>query len=241
MAVNLSPLAIAMGSWVAGLDGKLRGADPTGALGGGDFQLSASNYVVSDLTMEIAAPRPDVERSVNSRYDFASTEFEYEVPITVKGGSYPFKYEITARSGTANVATATIGETRTYGVGREWLGSANQKDYGVIRWTPLSSDDTKTFSFTVRVTDQAANTATVTYTGVVEDSKFIFVQDGVVSGTGTFASPFEDNIDFWPDGTDATYASKFVVYRAGNYAAFASSNFTSIKPKALRWSEELNP
>ena len=34
MAVNLSPLAIAMGSWVAGLDGKLRGADPTGALGG---------------------------------------------------------------------------------------------------------------------------------------------------------------------------------------------------------------
>ena len=34
MAVNLSPLAIAVGSWVAGLDGKLRGADPTGALGG---------------------------------------------------------------------------------------------------------------------------------------------------------------------------------------------------------------
>ena len=143
MAVNLNPLAIAISSWVAGGDGKVRGADPTGALGGGDFQLSASNYVVSDLTMEIAAPRPDVERSANSRYDFASTEFEYEVPITVKGGSYPFKYEITARSGTANVATATIGETRTYGVGREWLGSANQKDYGVLRWTPSCSCRTR--------------------------------------------------------------------------------------------------
>ena len=196
------------------------------------FQLAASNYVVSDLTMEIAAPRPDVERSANSRYDFASTEFEYEVPITVKGGSYPFKYEITARSGTANVATATIGETRTYGVGREWLGSANQKDYGVIRWTPLSGDDTKTFSFTVRVTDQAANTATVTYTGVVEDSKFIFVQDGVVSGTGTLASPFEDCIDFWPNEADSTYSDKFVVFRAGNYSAFASSTITSSKPRA---------
>ena len=47
MPVNLSPLTIAVSSWVAGLDGKLRGADPTGLLGGSGSDLISMSIALT--------------------------------------------------------------------------------------------------------------------------------------------------------------------------------------------------
>jgi len=54
MAVNLNPLAIAIGDWVAGGDGKVRGADPTGAIGGGGetFTITGTGFGTHDLDIE---------------------------------------------------------------------------------------------------------------------------------------------------------------------------------------------
>lgn len=197
-----------------------------------DFQLAAGHYEDSHITAEIIAPRPDVERSTGSRYSYAYPGLEYEVPIVVLGGSYPFKYEITASSGTANVAGATIGETRSYSVGREWYGSANMKDYGILRWTPDAGDDGNTFSFTVKVTGQDGTTAERTFTGDVQTSKFIFVDlDVASSGDGTKDTPYKDTDDGWWD--DGNHGGKFVYYRgrAGTYAAFPTSTWKSTKPR----------
>ena len=207
-------------------DGAYKGGDrPT------DWQLPLANYVSSKITMAIVSPRPDVERSTNSRYSFAYPAIEFSAPISVVGGAYPYQYQIVSSSGTATLSGLSIGETRDYNVGREWFGSSNQNDYGVLRFTPDALDDGKTYSITVRVTGQDGVSVDVTFSGTVDESKFIFVEDGVVSGDGTLASPFEDNSDWWGiDGNDATYAGKFVYYKSGSYEAFPSSQFNSNKP-----------
>tara|TARA_R110000744_G_scaffold56483_1_gene119129 strand:- start:323 stop:1975 length:1653 start_codon:yes stop_codon:yes gene_type:complete len=181
-----------------------------------DFQLPAANYVSSKLTMEVNSPRPDVERTTNSRYSFMHSGMENAMPIVVLGGAYPYKYEITSRSGTADTSTATIGETRTYGTDRSWYGSANQKDYGIFRWTP-TGDDGLTYDFTVTVTGQDGISIAVPFSGVVQDSKFIFVDPdgGLDTNSGTLAAPFKTNLHWYIAATDATYADKFVVWRAG--------------------------
>ncbi len=212
----------------------LRGAFANGPAGDGIFQLAAGRFTPTQFTMEIASPRPDSER-INSRYSFALPGVEFEAPIAVLAGAYPYRYEIISRSGSAsNISAATIGESRQYGVGREWYGTADQKGFGKLSWTPDIGDDGLTYSFTVRVTGQDGVFQTVTFSGVVSLGKFIAVQDGVTSGTGTLESPFEDNSDWWGvDGTDATHAGKLVYYRAGNYEAFPSSTINNNKPHAF--------
>jgi len=206
------------------------------------FQLAAGHYFDENISMKIIAPRIDAERSSNSRYSFAYPGLEYEVPIVVLGGGYPFKYEIISRTGTADVDNASIGETRTYNIGRPWYGTQNQKDYGVIRWTPDAGDNGNTFVFVVRVTGQDGVTQTVSVGGDVDTAKFVFVEDGVTSGDGTKDSPLEDLTELWTDGADTTYQGKFIYIRAGNYSAFTSSSLTSVLPRVfMRYPGDARP
>lgn len=181
-----------------------------------DFQLPVGNYEDSKLTMAVNAPRPDVERTTNSRYSYMHSGMENAMPIVVLGGAYPYHYEITSNTGTADTSTATIGETRTYDTDRDWYGSDNQKDYGIFRWTP-TGDDGETYDFTITVTGQDGVSIDVEFSGVVEDSKFIFVDPvgGDDANAGTLAAPFETNDHWYINATDGTYADKFVVWRAG--------------------------
>lgn len=182
------------------------------------FQLPTGNFVDSKLTMEVASPRPDIERGTNSRYSFMHSGMENAMPIVILGGAYPFKYEIIANSGTANTSTATIGKLRTYNTDRSWYGSANQKDYGIFRWTP-TGDDGNSYSFTIRITGQDGVFRDIIFSGLVQDSRFIFV-DPVngedITGTGTLANPWKSNTTWnMNDPDDATYKDNFVVWRAG--------------------------
>lgn len=202
------------------------------------FQLASGHFMPAKVTMAANAPRPDGERSTSSRYSFMHSGMENAMPIVILGGAYPYKYEITSRSGTAStLATASIGETRTYQTDRSWYGTANQKDYGVFRWTP-TGDDGDTYNFTVTVTDQDGTTVAVAFSGVVQDSKFIFV-DPVggddTTGTGTLAAPWATNTKWCTvTVTDATYADKFVVWRAGLQTIIPSGRLAgTYKPHAF--------
>lgn len=227
-------------------DESLLGADWSGTgTGGGDtgedpstpqapgsaFQLPSTHFVAQRVPMEIINPRPDVERSSNSRWSFAYPGIEMEAPVGVRGGAYPFKYEIVARSGTADVANAWIGQTRSYNVGREWYQSQNFREYGVFRWTPDINDDGKTYSFSIRVTGQDGVTQTRTFSGVVQASKFLFVDPSVATaGNGTKGSPYKFASNLWASAADNTNAGKFVYYRAGNIGAFTDDLFDAGKP-----------
>jgi len=188
----------------------------------GDFQLAAGHFLPAKMPPLIIHPRPSAELTTNSRAAYAYPGIKYRLPIGVRGGSYPFKFEITARSGTADVSGATIGNTLV--ISNDELIPAD--DYGVIEWTPLAGDNGKTYSFTVRVTDQEGTTDTVTFNGNVDSSKFIFTDPAATGGgTGAIGSPFT-----WAEtfGTDegVINAGKFVYFREGVHVfdGHASSN-----------------
>ena len=211
------------------------------------WQLAQDHFNKSYINLEIITPRPDSERTNGNRYSSAYPGLRFEVPIIVLGGSYPFKYEIISRTGTANVSTATIGETRTYGVGREWIGSTNQKKYGTLNWTPEGSagsgDDNKTYSFTVKVTDQEGSSSTVTFSGSVDSSRFVFVDNEAQgsSDQGTINNPYLDTDRLWNStGTDARHQGMLVYINGPNdsvnssrYTAFSSSFLKPIYPKVF--------
>ena len=185
----------------------------------GNWKLPDGHFIPTRVDMRIAAPRPDEERTENSRYSWAYPGLEYTVPIAVIGGSYPFYYQIIARSGPASIQNATIGETRTYNVGTEWYDTQNFRDYGVIRWIPAIEDEGEAFSFTVQVTGQDYKLATIEFSGTVQADKFTFIQDGAApGGDGTLNSPYEDLTDLWVDRDDDRWQGQMIVLRAGTYS-----------------------
>ena len=188
----------------------------------GDWKLPAGHFEVSPYPMEIISPRPDGTRTPQSRYSWAYPGIEYRVPICVLFGSYPFLYEITAFGGTASTATATMLGQRAYGVGKEWYESEDWRQYGILRWTPTEEDVGKTFSFTVRVTGQADEQQTITWTGVVTREQFVFVDsEAAEGGDGTFESPLNDINDLW--GTSDTQYKGKIAYLRGRDTTYYQS------------------
>ena len=198
----------------------------------GDWKLPAGHFEVSPYPMEIISPRPDGTRTPQSRYSWAYPGAEYRVPICVLFGSYPFLYEITAFGGDASTATATMLGQRAYGVGKEWYESEDWRQYGILRWTPTEEDVGKTFSFTVRVTGQADEQQTITWTGTVTREQFIFVDsEAADGGDGTFESPLNDINDLFVTtanpyfgkiayfrGRDTTYYSTLPDWNSGPFS-----------------------
>lgn len=166
---------------------------------GGIWQLASGHYETAKIAMEIIAPRAGLTTA--NRYYKAYPGLLYRVPVSVLGGSWPFRYELTAApSGMA------IGET---------YGSAN---YGIITWTnPVTSGSPHTV--TVRVTDQAGTVATVTYTITVTTTGFLFLDavDGNDANPGTLASPKQTINGWYIARTDTTYQGYTVYYRTGTY------------------------
>lgn len=171
-----------------------------------DFPLRAGYFIPAKMPMSLIYPRPDGETPSHARHRNFHSQMTYEIPIGIQGGAWPFKYEIlTAPTG------ATIGQ---------YYGTTN---YGVISWTP--SGQTGSQSFSVRATDCDGDTFTVDWTSSLDDSAFVFVQDGY-AGTkvGTITQPLEDIPDWYKDSnTDATYANKIIVFRTGTYNATGNS------------------
>ena len=167
------------------------------------WQLPTGYYVPAKMPMTIVYPRPDSETSIYARHRiaYADSVAQYRIPISVQGGAYPFHYQLTT-----GPQGATIGQT---------YGTIN---YGIVTWTPATGT-TGNYTFTVQVTDQDGKTASVTWTTVVDNSKFIFVDPKApTNGTGTKASPFNTVSGLtvaYTSGTPSPYYGKAIYFRSG--------------------------
>ncbi len=169
------------------------------ALEAQEWKLPGGSFIPAKMPMHLVYPRADAETGTSARHRFAHPNMEYEIPIGVQGGAWPFKYELLqAPSG------AVIGEV--YG----------DDNYGSISWLAPNSG---TFLFEVRITDQDLNTINATWQVSVDATMFVFIEDGY-TGTkvGTIDQPLENIADWYlGDENDATYLNKIIVLRNGNY------------------------
>jgi len=168
--------------------------------------LSQYRMPAAKMPMRLVYPRPDGEAGAHARHKWAYQNMLYEIPIGIQGGNWPFKYEL---------ITAPAGATIGMYYDRTKRGLTNE--YGVVKWTPTASSGSNTF--TVRVTDSDGSTVDVTWTVVIDNTKFIFVDSNVAtSGTGTISSPLKLLSDWYKnDENDSTYLNKIIVFRQGTY------------------------
>jgi len=173
------------------------------------WPLRAGYYTPARMPLNVVYPRPDGETNTYARHRWAHSGMEYQIPIGVQGGAWPFKYEIISAP-----AWLSIGQ---------YHGDSN---YGILHGTP---NTTGTHSITVRVTGaDNVNYVDVQFTvqsdigsAATVDAQFVFVQDGY-AGTkvGTISQPLESIPDWWGASiSDATYHNKIIVFRGGEYAA----------------------
>ena len=154
--------------------------------------LWAANYV-----LEIISPQTGI--TGHSRYKKAYPGIEYQVPVGVFGGLYPFSFELT---------------------GSTTCGGTIDADTGTITWSnPQAGDDGCTFA--VQVTDDESSTDSISWTVEVTDSTddFIFIQADY-SGTesGSISQPFNSIEDVWgSDGLTTTYNDRFIYWRGGTH------------------------
>jgi hypothetical protein len=184
--------------------------------GSEDWQLPAGNFVSAKMVLtdaRVVHPRPDSETSSTAFHRNAYPNMQYEIPIGIQGGAYPYYFEIiTAPSGT------TLGST------------IFEADYGILKWTPTVAGGPHTFQ--IRVTDQDLAEVTITWTVTVSTSWLIFVSTSGndTTGSGTLASPYATI----SKAVSVATGGKGICIRSGSYSAgtnqnvFSSTTFRSI-------------
>lgn len=132
-------------------------------------------------------------QSANGYHAFASTHFEYKAYIGFTGGRAPYRVSIFGLPG------ATIGASGNEQTMQRTLdvigGGVYRHDFptnfNTIRWTPTVGQIGSTFNVTALVEDSSGKAAVQSFSILVDNTKFIFV-DGTVaddSGAGTWAAP----------------------------------------------------
>jgi hypothetical protein len=181
-----------------------------------NWQLADGHYVPRKMDLRISYPRPDAETAIWARHRNEYPGHAYEIPINIRGGSWPFKYELI--DGPVGM---TIGETMTQS-GDVQIATA---DYGVLSWANPTAG---THSVTVRVYDQEyqrganpSNYVEVTFSLVVATTRFLFidpVNGNDSTGTGAIGAPFLTTLPLHSDSSATnTYSGKIVKLRAGTH------------------------
>jgi len=209
----------------------------------GNWVIQALQYL-SPLPIEAIYPRPDTETSANALHRKAHTGVTYRIPVGVRAGCWPYKYEIIS-----GPAGATIGSemTRTIDSATGMILHEPGNEYGYITWN--APTDGESFSFLVRVTDQLGAAVDLAWDGVVDNASFVFVDSvsGNDANAGTQAAPLETFANgLWKnDDADSTYGGKIAVMSGVmdvNSGTLPSSPIlnTSVKPIAFIGDATLN-
>jgi len=172
------------------------------------WQLAAGNYVPAKMPPVIIHPRPQAETNPDAYCKNAYPGLHWEIPISVQGGAWPFKYEIVT-----GPVGMTIGQTLTVSGDVQVVGS----DYGVLSWpNPTGTSE----NIEIKVTDQDGTVVTVTWTLTIGTANHIFVDASAASeGTGTLADPlktFHAGV-YESSDTANSFLGKVVHYKAGTY------------------------
>lgn len=218
MSINID-----IGSIAKSADGIRYSAYRAGDAPVSSWILPSANKVSTPAVFNpvIVHPRPDLETSTDSRHRKAYDGLLYQVPVSVFGGTKPYKYELTANT---TATGATIGETFTTS-GDELVADAN---YGVVSWTPSGSG---TSTIEVLVTDQESRTATVSWDVTVgtATADFVFVSTtGSDTNDGSIGSPVTIS-----DLDSGDHAGKIAIFRAGTHTLDWETLATGTTPRAF--------
>lgn len=167
------------------------------------WQLPTGYFVPAKMPMTVVFPRPDAETNTwaRQRLAYADGSVQYRIPISIQGGAYPFHFDLI--SGPTGM---TIGQDIT------------DTDYGIVTWTPATSDISPTaYNVTVKVTDQDLNTTNVTWSVTATTSGFVFVDpNAATNGNGTKANPFNTAASlFVTKGNTSPYFGSIIYFRSG--------------------------
>lgn len=189
------------------------------------WRLPLDHSVAAKMPMVLVHPRPDSESNSFARHRKAHPGIQYRIPVSVQGGSYPFRYELLEGPG-----GMTIGE---YPGLVEGVYSFDD-DYGVVTWTPAEAGGP--FTVRIRVTDQDMSSVDVVFTVTATTSGFVFVDPTAESaGDGTIGSPLKTFADIHKSNTDDDTYKEYAVYlRAGTHSVTGvATNFqiTTSKPR----------
>jgi len=189
----------------------------------GDFQLAAGHYMdpaplpfpsnyatqaAADTIDHVIFPRPDIELQPYARQRWAQPDMAYEIPICVRGGSFPYKMEIDTGSTNSELTTGTT------------LGSLYNSSNSYILNIPastISSLSSGQKTFVIKVTDQVGGELRVEWKIEKEvnalDHFYFF--DKSYSGTesGTFDQPYSVLADRQAVEIKTTHAAKTLVFK----------------------------
>lgn len=212
--------------------------------GAGSFQLASGHYyeaiswtatayasqVAADTDSHVVFPRPNSETAAYSRQRWAHPDFDYEVPVLLKNGAFPYQMEIdTGNTATALLATITIGAN---------FDSVNSYVVNIPAATIAALSTATNYDIYIKATDQAGKEIKIWWTFQKEAAEldhFFFVDKSYVGGTkdGKFDTPF-DNLSQagWLAPSDgASAGSKILVVKEADsvttpYTKTAGWNWT---------------
>ena len=203
----------------------------------GEWQIPEANRVGRKLTMYPLYPRPDDETGTNAYHRVAHPSVPYRVRLAIQGGEWPFRYELLEGPAGARLVAGEL-DRREEG---ERIVHQRTPGYGVLEWTEPAGAGPHTFR--VQVTDQGGEAVELTWTVSVDEEAFVFVdaESGSDDAAGTIEAPLRTFAEgLWKnDDADATFAGRIAIFRAGEYAVYASEPLTSpvldsaLKPSAL--------
>ena len=215
---------------ITGMPGGGKGRGNAGPPGG-DWQLSAGHYYESlpftavayasqtaaDTRDRVIYPRPDSDVSSYARHKWAHPSFDYEIPICIRGGAFPYYLEVE----NADTDAALQGNIT---ITQPWTGSAwdmSRDTFITISAATIAALSTLTdYGVGIRVTDQTGKSVRVWWTfqkEAVAGDHFVFV-DPSDAGTnaGTWENPWQSLTQAGQlvDGSTATN-EKILVVREG--------------------------
>ncbi len=172
------------------------GADgPTMGITAANWRLPAGHYVSAKVPLQILQPFGGLD--TRNRFYKAYPGVEYRVKAAVRGGAFPYFYELTTAPAGMVIDSIT----------------------GEILWSnPAAS--AMPYNVTLRVEDQEGSIQTVSWTVTVTTAGFIFVDavNGNDGNDGSFANPYR-TLNGWYKGDkfDNTHQNDFVYYMSGTY------------------------
>jgi hypothetical protein len=198
---------------------------------GNGWQLAAGHYyeaipftatayasqVAADTDDFVVFPRPDSEVSSYARHRWAHPDFDYEIPICVKGGAFPYHMEIdTTNTDSALTSTITIGDTHD---------ATNSYVVNIPAATIAGLSTLTDYDIYVKITDQEGSELKCWWSFQKEASDldhFFFVDKSYTGGTkdGAFDTPFDDigQAGWLASGDGDSSAQKILVVKEADSA-----------------------
>lgn len=197
--------------------------------GGGDWQLSASNYVAAKMPMNLVYPLPAA-----ASWDYSKNAYpgiKWTLGIGIQGGAWPFKYEIISDGGATGL---TIGSelNRSTDVATGLTLHTLYDGYGQLTWSnPVAG----TYNISVRVTDQEGSTVDVAIPLTVGTTGWVFIDpvNGNDTNAGTLAAPLQTPYPLHNGSmTHTAFANHRVYLRSGEHEfdGFTPTNNFRIEP-----------